>query len=100
MDFYHIKIKVCVYINILSKITTADGEFILKYLGLFLAIIKLIFFKIKFNKSFNLISFLYLLNFFYLFDINHLKHPTPEKFQTIMNQNGLAFQLQNAQPVK
>jgi len=61
------------FINILSKITTIDGEFILKYLGFFLAIIKLLFFKIKFNKSFNLISFLYLLNFFYLFDINQLR---------------------------
>lgn len=61
------------FINILSKITRIDGEFILKYLGLFLAIIKLFFFKIKFNKSFNLISFLYLLNFFYLFDINQLR---------------------------
>ena len=61
------------FINILSKITRIDGEFILKYLGLFLAIIKLFFFKIKFNKSFNLISFLYLFNFFYLFDINQLR---------------------------
>jgi hypothetical protein len=61
------------FINILSKITRIDGEFILKYLGLFLAIIKLFFFKIKFNKSFNLISFLYLINFFYLFDVNQLR---------------------------
>lgn len=61
------------FINILCKITKADGEFILKYLGLFLAIIKLFFFKIKFSKSFNLVSFLYLLNFFYLFDINQLR---------------------------
>lgn len=64
--FYH-----CIYL--LSKVLFVKGENIIFSLGLILGICKLLIFKVKFKQNSNLIILLYLLNFFYLFEINQLR---------------------------
>ena len=61
------------FIKAFSFILNIEGEFIITYLGFFLGICKLIAFQIRFKNFAGLIIFLYLINFFYLFEINQLR---------------------------
>ena len=60
-------------IYLLSKVLFIKGENILLYFGLILSICKLLIFKFKYKQDSNLFILLYLLNFFYLFEINQLR---------------------------
>jgi hypothetical protein len=61
------------FIKAFSFILNIEGEFIITYFGFFLGICKLIAFQIRFKNFASLIIFLYLINFFYLFEINQLR---------------------------